>query len=230
MSCLENNITSQEGNMKFPNAFNGSKKILLAEILALIAAVLVMIAGITLGGTIANAVETSNGDAVIGGAIGAGALILVGGIAAIVAFVVEIIGINACAKDDPSFKTALYAILAGIVASVISSATSKGDQISVVSEIFSVISSIASLAATVLVIKGFITLANRLDRSDVAASGNTTLYICVAASAVSIIASIIGVAAKSTAIPMAIISGVASIASLVIFILFLNKSKEMLAA
>ena len=105
MSCLENNITSQEGNMKFPNAFNGSKKILLAEILALIAAVLVMIAGITLGGTIANAVETNNGDAVIGGAIGAGALILVGGIAGIVAFVVEIIGINACAKDEPSFKT-----------------------------------------------------------------------------------------------------------------------------
>ncbi len=215
--------------MKFPNAFNGSKKLFLAEILALIGAILIMIAGITLGGTIANA-ENSTGEGIVAGAVGAGALVLIGGIVAIVAFVIEIIGINACAKDEPKFKTALYAILAGIVASAISSFTSKSDSVSVVSEIFSVISAIASLVATVLIIKGFISLAEKLERSDVIASGNTTLYIYVGTSAVSIIASIVSVVAKSTAIPMAIVSGVASIAGLIVFILFLKKSKDMLAA
>ena len=209
--------------MKFPNAFNGSKKIFLAEILALIAAVLVMIAGIAVGG----AVKAETGEGAVNGILGAGALVVVGGIVAIVAFIVEILGINACAKDEPKFKTALYAILAGIVASVISSATASS---STVSTIFSVIGSVASLFATILIIKGFISLADQLGRSDVASFGNTTLYLYIATGVISILASIISVAAKSTAVAMAWISGIVSVIGLIVFIIFLKKSKDMLAA
>ena len=219
--------------MRFPNSFNGSKKIFLAEILALITSVLMIIGAIVA----INSVKAESGDGFVGSLVGGGAILLVGGIIAIVAFIIQLLGINACAKDEPAFKTALYAILAGIVLGIISGATSGA-----VKEVFSAIGSVASLCATIFVIKGFINLANQLGRSDVASLGKKVLYICVALALVGIVLSIVSaivtpaeitldsISSYKTVQVITIISAIVGIVEAVIYILFLKKSKDMLAA
>ena len=222
--------------MRFPNAFNGSKKIFLAEILSLITSVLLIIGALVA----VSAVKAETGDGAVGSLVGGGTLIIVGGIVAIVAFIIQIIGINACAKDEPAFKNALYAIIAGIIASVISSAVSASAP--TVSSIFSAISALASLGAVVFVIKGFINLANQLGRSDVAASGKTVLYVSVGLLLLSVVLTFIsGVITPSdltsvnlssykTAQILSLIASVLSIGQTIVYLLFLKKSKDMLAA
>ena len=225
--------------MKFPNAYNGSKKLFIAELISLIAAILLIVGAFVALGSI-KTVDENTIDAAVGGVLGGAGIMLAAGIAAVVAFIIQLVGINACAKDEPTFKSALYAILAGIVASIASSAVSGKS--AMLGSIFSAVSSLASMIAIVFVIKGFMKLADQLGRSDVSSSGKTVMYATIGLLAVSIILTFVSglitpaeiktAADESSAKTGEIISLIASALSIIqsiIYLIFLKKSKDMLA-
>ena len=106
--------------MRFPNAFRGVKKIWLAELLMLLAAIvgIVLIVVIAANSSLVGEEVIVNEDAVKTPAaiLGIGTALI-----ALVAFVLNLLGLINARKDDSAFSIALFVTLLGIVASVISS-------------------------------------------------------------------------------------------------------------
>lgn len=104
--------------MRFPNAAAGVKKIFTAEILALIGAIATVIGTISALIAVAAAANNSTGGTAVAG--GASVIFLLGaGVLGIIAFIMNIIGINSAAKDEASFKTALICVIVGIAGTAI---------------------------------------------------------------------------------------------------------------
>ena len=105
--------------MRFPNAFRGVKKIWLAELLMLLAAVIgiVLIVVIAANSTLVGEEIVVNEDAVRTPAaiLGIGTALI-----ALVAFVLNLLGLINARKDDSAFSIALLVTLLGIAASAIS--------------------------------------------------------------------------------------------------------------
>ena len=104
--------------MKFPNTFKGIKKIWIAEMLMLLAAVLSIVLVFVIAGNsvvvddvvVVNTEAVKTPTAIIG--IGAAVIMLV-------AFLLNLIGIINCRKDDKNFINALFATLLGVVCGVV---------------------------------------------------------------------------------------------------------------
>ena len=214
----------------FPNAAKGIKRIFTAEILALIAAILVIV-GIVLGvvGIAAAAADSTGGT--IAGLGGAGVLLLISGILAIIAAVLELVGIINASKDEAAFKIALYAIIAGVVISIVSTIFSST---AAVVSICDILSKIAKIVVTVFIIQGVINLAKKVNNDAVAKKGNTLLYIITCIYILSAIASIVvatfgGYAASVIAGVIAIVAAVLEVVQYVLFLVLLSQAKKMLA-
>ena len=157
--------------MKFPNAANGVKKIFTAEILSLISSVCVFVTIVLMLAALASTAgavsDGSDGAAV--GALASGAGTVVFGIAtvvlAIIAFILNIVGITKASKDEESFKMALYALIGGIILSVIGSAFTNVN--GYVSSIMQALQVVADLLVLLYVIQGVRYLALKLNRPDI---------------------------------------------------------------
>ena len=211
--------------MKFPNAYNGVKKIYTAEILYLIGIIFSVIAVIA-AFVAAGAIEIGE-DAISAGSVGTMAVFgLIAGVLLIVGFIIYLVGLNNGKKDEPLFKTALMFVLAAIVITLIGSFT-KGT----VSKLFSDLSSVASILITYYVIRAIISLADKLNNAEVAQKGKRVINLIFTVFILSFVASILGHFAL-TGTASAIISIVATILSLIqcfIYLSFLSRAKRMLA-
>jgi len=105
--------------MRFPNAFSGVKKIWLAEILMLLAAVMGIIMVIVIAN---NSIVTD--DVIVFNEGVAGTPVSILGIAsaviALLAFILNLVGLIVARKDDSGFKIALFVTILGVIASAIS--------------------------------------------------------------------------------------------------------------
>ena len=105
--------------MRFPNAFRGIKKIWLAELLMLLAAVIgiVLIVVIAANSTLVGEEIVVNEDAVRTPAaiLGIGTALI-----ALVAFVLNLLGLINARGDDAGFRIALLVTVLGIIASAVS--------------------------------------------------------------------------------------------------------------
>ncbi len=206
--------------MKFPNAYAGVKKIFTAEILSLIASVCLTI---TLAFTYLGVVSAQENSTT-------GAVASVGGIAlfgiaaaviAVVAFIIKIIGINKASLDEPSFKIALYLVIAGIAVSVISGFFQNN---STVQTIFSAVSDIIDLAISIFIIQGIRNLSVALNNEEMDNRGSTLFKIIIIVYALVIIARIISLIFSSNAgrITAGVIAIIAGILDIIQYILFLK--------
>lgn len=106
--------------MRFPNAFSGVKKIWLAELLMLLAAVvgIILIVVIAANSTLVGEEVIINKEAV---ETPAAILGIAAGVIALVAFILNLIGLIVARKDDGAFKIALIVTVLGVIASAVSS-------------------------------------------------------------------------------------------------------------
>ena len=105
--------------MRFPNAFSGVKKIWLAEILMLLAAIIgiIMIVVVATNGTLVGENEiVINESAKTPISI----LGIASGVIALIAFILNLVGLIIARKDDSGFKIALLVTVLGVVAAAIS--------------------------------------------------------------------------------------------------------------
>lgn len=218
--------------MNFPNALDGIKKIRTAEILGIIVALLGAVGGGLVLGAVksANSVENAvnaGGSAIIGG----GLIATIAGILAIIAFIMRLVGYSRAGKDEPSFKTALYVAVAGIVLSVLSSVFAKN---ATISAIFKVLIDVCQPIATYLVITGIMNLAGKLGNTEMKERGTKLFKIIIAlyviAIIIEIISAIFGKNTTTAAISgvLGIVAAVLSIVTLVLYLGYLKRAVQML--
>lgn len=216
--------------MRFPNAFRGIKKIWLAELLMLLAAVIgiVLIVVIAANSTLVGEEIVVNEDAVRTPAaiLGIGTALI-----ALVAFVLNLLGLINARKDDSAFSIALFVTLLGIVASVISSIWS-GNQGLV--KWMDTVLTICSLFASYYVLTGIANLAEQYPdeaTKALALKSRTLLEGTFCATAIfKLIINIFKIQDGSTIYTiLSIIALVLELVSYILYLRALSKGKKMLA-
>lgn len=234
-------ITKKRGkDMRFPNAYKGIKKIWIAELLLLVAAVL----GIAALIIVANNVDVTTEVAAVGdsvvvgetvfaneGAIAPAAILtLCTGLLALIAFILNLVGIIGARKDDENFKLALYVTLIGIAASIVTSIWSNNEMLK---RWMDVVNTICSLFASYFVLTGIASLADQFPDAEtktIALKSRTWLEGAFCLSAVlKFIVNLFNIQNATVVLIMSVAALVVEIISYVLYLRALNKGKNMLA-
>ena len=141
--------------MKFPSALSGIKKLFVAEIISIIATLVALVSAIILVANLNN-----EGAVAVLGTLG-----IVAGVALIVAFVLEIVGLIQGSKDEDRFRIALFGIIISLVLTIgatILGSLNVGDWANIVADILSTISTVISVLVTVYILLAIGSLAGAL--------------------------------------------------------------------
>lgn len=212
--------------MMFPNAYKGVKKLFTAEILGLIGTIALVIAAfaalVTVGAV--EAEEEAVGMASLGVAAFFG---LAGGIIAIIAFIIEIIGLNAGGKDEQNFKTALSFAVAGIVVQALASFVSA----ELVQKFANTFVPVAKVMLIYYVVEAIRSLAKKMGDSAMVQKGKSVITIVYVTFGVQILAEVLGqfVVTGKAAEVIELVGYVLAIAQFIVYLSYLSKAKKMLA-
>ena len=209
--------------MTFPNAFDGVKKIYLAEILTLIGTGLSLITSV-LG------IAGESSDSLMLAAL---VFLLIGVGLSLAAEILNIVGVNRASKDEAAFRKALYAIFAGIVANVLISAASENQ---VLVHLGDFIETVSEFLASYFICTGIINLADKLEDAAVSAKGKKVRTLLMGIFATSAVLSLLSAIFYTSETLMnlagvvALISSVFAIVAYFMYLGLLKKAKVMLAA
>ncbi len=211
--------------MKFPNAYSGVKKLYTAEILALIGVVALLIAAfaaLVMVGA-AEAEEAGIGAASLGAAAVFG---LIGGVLAIIAFILQIIGLNAGGKDEPLFKTALSFAVAGIVVQALASFVPS----EIVQDIANTFVPLAQVMLIYYVISAIRSLAEKLGNSELVEKAKGVVTVVFVTFGVQVLAKVLGQFVLTGKIGgiVEIVGYVLEIVQFIVYLSYLSKAKKML--
>ena len=216
--------------MKFPNTFKGIKNIWIAEMLMLLAAVLSIVLVFVIAGNsvviddavVVNTEAVKTPTAIIG--IGAAVIILV-------AFLLNLIGIINCRKDDKNFINALFATLLGVVCGIINAIW--GESTPRLGSWMEFVMVMESCYASYYVLTGVSKLSeaypDEATKKLVDKSRNWLLGSFSLSAGLKLIVDIFNIQDGTPKTIMAIVAVLAEIVSYVIYLMALNKSKKMLA-
>lgn len=210
----------------FKNAYSGIKKIYVSEILMLIASV------VTIVGSVFTLTAMNMTGEVDTSVLIIGAIALVFAIAALVAFILNIVGLAQARKDESGFNTAFMLTFAGIVVSLISGFFGSDQELS---NIFSIAIDLIWLLVTCFIIVGIVNLANQVNDAAVAQKGNNLLKLIVSVQVLSIVIKVAGVICNALKIGqmipaiLSIVAGVLTVIYHFLYISLLAKGKKMLA-
>ena len=211
--------------MQFPNAFKGVSKIFIAEILALIGALVMLVgAGIAVGGA-ASALNAGSLDAA-GGFVMGGVITILGGLVLpIIGLIMQLVGLSQASKDEPkNFKIAFIAAIIALIASLVTGFTSS---IEWLTKVLTIVSGVGSIITFFFTIAGIMELARRMDRPEMVSLGNKVSWMVVIMYVLSFVIRLIPIAELATV--LAIASAIFSIITYIIFLVYLSRAKKMLA-
>ena len=219
--------------MKFPNAYQGIKKVFSAEILSLIGSACMIIFAVF--GIVAIAgVSTSADEAVVAGGVGAVVFGLAGGVLSLIGLIFLLIGTKRASADEQAFGQAFVYIIFSLILTVASAIISTIRPAGIWDDLSTTIANICALFATIYIINGVQKLARKLDRPDMVTQGNTYMIMLTIVYVIQIITRVIPVFFGSNAATSnvaGILSLAAEIFSLIVYIVylvFLGKAKKML--
>ncbi len=207
--------------MQFPNAFEGVKKIYKAEIIALIGAICGLVAAIL--GLIGAAAGS------VGGLAGAGVLIIAMSVLLIIAFIINIGGLNKAKADEEYFAKALYMVIAGIVLSVVMGATKEGTLLHTVGD---GLSKLCSLLVNYLVATALLNLAERMGNGAVAQKAKSVRSLLTVVWIIALVLDLVGGFLTTTeavvAVVLALIASIVEIIAYILYLGLLSKARGML--
>lgn len=222
--------------MRFPNAATGVKRIFTAQILQLIGTICMVIGCIILISGGVTAVLSKGSDsglvAALSQAAGASIFLVAYSILAIIAFIMQLVGIINAKKDEDSFKSALICTIIGIIAPIVGGLFVRVSP--VVSSLCISFGNLMGLFVTIFIISGIIKLADQLNRGDVSTKGSNILKIIIVIAAISLILSIVSsfmltnTAILVTAMILLAISMILSLVQYIMFLTLLSQGKKML--
>ena len=215
--------------MRFPNAYRGVKKIWLAEMLMLLAAIvgIIMVIVMAANGTMVGE------DIVINEGVKTPIAVLgiVTAVIALVAFILNLIGLINPNNDDSAFRIALLVTILGIVASAISAIWSNNETLN---KWMDTATTICSMFASYYVLTGIANLAEKMSDAAtkaVALKSRTLVEGSFCATALfKLIISIFKIQNGSTiSTILAVIALLLELVSYILYLRALAKGKKMLA-
>ena len=210
--------------MRFPNAAKGIKRIFIAQILLILTSVVSSI-GSSMHGT-----GGTPDDATMTVIV---ALFAVAGLISLIAFVLNLLGLNDARKDDGNFQTAFIITLVGIAVSVVQFIFSSN---SMVADLMNTFSTICEALIVYYVVKGIISLAGQLGDDDMVARGKRLVTLVLVMWGVTIALQIVALffngseALLAIGGILAIIGYILTIVVYVLYLLYLARAKKMLEA
>lgn len=163
--------------MTYPNAHNGLKKLLTAEILSIVAGFLLLVTGVF---TAVSAVlaEKNAVPETVQAVLGIVGLVLLIGFSAIgiLTVVLKILGLKKASTDDPAFRTAFFAALISLALSVFEMTLNALSRASV-ARIFTTAISILDIVIIIFVIQGIQNLAEQLNNDKMVKAGQVLMIL-----------------------------------------------------
>ena len=198
--------------MTLPNAYSGVTKIFIAEILQIVGSVLAIISLVSVLGVAGVYVETGDANGVVGFAAMAGVFALLAAGLAIIALVLNLVGLKQASKDEPDRmgKAFVFAIVTLILSVIVGVCQNMH----------------WGAAGFFNTIMGVSEVTQNISRQDVADMGPKIIVISVIAIVAAIIAGIIGNVIGGAA---AIVSLVLMIVAYFVFLVFLGRATSALA-
>ena len=213
--------------MKFPNTFKGIQKIWIAEMLMLLASVL----SIVLLFVVANNSAVVEDVLVVAIDTPTQVLSIASAVLMIVAFVLNLIGIINCRKDDKNFVNALIATVLGVICGIVNAIW--GEAKPRLGEWMEFVMVMESCYASYYVLTGVSNLSEAYPdpqtKKLVDKSRNWLLGSFCLSAILKLIVDIFNIQDGTPKTIMGIVAVLAEIVSYVIYIMALNKSKKMLA-
>jgi hypothetical protein len=215
--------------MKFPNSYKGIKLIYLAEILMLLVAVLSVIEVFIVAGNgvvIDNSIIVSDGTLTVVRVIGIAVVVM-----AVVAFLVNLVGVVSCRNDDDSFKFALFATIAGIIFSIVKGIPGVS---AALGNWMDTLNSLASLFASYFILTGVANLSDAYpDPRTKALCLKSRNLLCCSLAVSAILRCITGIFGVSQTGALWTIMGIVAVSieiiSYVVYLAALQRSKHMLS-
>lgn len=206
--------------MKFPNAFKGVKQIILAEILMIITALLVVGCSATSVAALLNVDVTLATVALV--------LLIFSAVAAVIAFIFQLMGVINGKKDDENFRNALIFILLGLVLSIVKTFLGEGSK---AASGFDAAISICSLFVTYYILMAISSLAGKLNDTALKSLAEKTIRIVCIAFAASALVDLIQlfVHNETVILVLAVCALILEIIGYVLFLRVLFKAKKALA-
>ena len=205
--------------MRFQRAHSGISKIYLAELLALIGTVL-MLLGLVLGFIGMKTDGQVTADATAGLALSALVTMVPGVLLPLIATIVSFIGLKQASEDEPtdlrtafflSIASLLLPIISGVIQGVVGNAN-------LFSSLISMLGELAGILVTVFTVSGISRLMSRVGRHDLVDRGNKILWLLVAAQLASILVNFL----RDKGTFASIVSIAALLFSLVMYIMYLG--------
>ena len=215
--------------MRFPNAFRGIKKIWLAELLMLLAAivgiVIVIVAAMN-GSMVGEDIVINEGVKTPIAVLG-----IVTAVIALVAFILNLVGLINANNDDSAFRIALLVTILGVVASAISAIWSNNETLN---KWMDTAITICSMFASYYVLTGIANLAEKMSDAAtkaLALKSRTLVEGSFCATALfKLIISIFKIQDGSTiSTILAVVALLLELVSYILYLRALSKGKKMLA-
>ena len=211
--------------MRFPNALDGVRRIYKAEIIALLSGILAAVSALLLLIGVGSAMASAAGGAVAG-LVGGGVLMIAVAVLAIIAFIMNIVGLNKAKPDEDNFKFALYAVIVGIIASLLLGFAKSG---SFLSGLGDTLNQICSFLCTWYVCSAIINLAKSLQNAEMEQKGLSARKLLMTTWCFTIVLNVLGTVLKSS-VALSVISGlillVAAVVRIIAYILYLKLLSE----
>ena len=222
--------------MRFPNAAKGVKNIFTAQILQLIGSICEIIGLVIVISGGATAILSKGSDAGLVAALsqmaGASIFLIAFSVLALIAFIMQIVGIVNAKKDEESFKSALICLIIGIIAPIVGALFARVSP--VIMSLCATVGNLMGLFVTIFIITGIIKLADQLNNGEVSTKGSNILKIIIVIAGLSLILSIVSSfmltnpAILVIAMILLAISLVLSLVQYIMFLTLLSQAKKML--
>ncbi|MBQ9823866.1 MAG: hypothetical protein IJM63_05165 [Solobacterium sp.] len=221
--------------MKYPNAYNGIKKIHTAELLSLLAGILGTVA-VAFGGLASQQIAQGGADSLTPAAAFGTMIPLFGaGIIGIVASLMQFLGLKDAAADEENFKKGFTYALAGLIIAVVLSILSMMNlSNSMIDDFGKIISNFVQIVVTLYVINGIRSLAEKLGESGIEGRGKKVFNIYAAsvilASVVELLMTVLSGSARTIVVGiLGALMLVLTVVGYIMYLRYLSAAKKMLA-
>jgi hypothetical protein len=214
--------------MRYPNAFKGVSQIYKAELIAILAVICTGIGAILaiFGVGVADVGSEAVGK---GFAITGGLFVIATAVLMIVSYILNIIGVGNAAKDESGFRSAMIAIIIGIVASIVAGIFSNKEVVCLLAQL---VSKICDIMVFWFCIGGIRNLADKMNDRNIANKADSFTKLIIGIYIAGIVLAIIGSFVKAGGFLDGFIDVAGAVCSIVAYLSYLSLLKgarDMLA-
>ena len=214
--------------MRYPNAFKGVSQIYKAELIAILAVICTGIGAILaiFGVGVADVGSEAVGK---GFAITGGLFVIATAVLMIVSYILNIIGVGNAAKDESGFRSAMIAIIIGIVASIVAGIFSNTEVVCLLAQL---VSKICDIMVFWFCIGGIGNLADKLNDQVISDKADSFIKLIIGIYVAGIVLAIIGSFVKAGGFLDGFIDVAGAVCSIIAYLSYLSLLKgarDMLA-